>query len=83
MTGIAAACGGGAASAPDPPAPVAVTTAKAVGRDVPVYLTASGSILADETTAVAARVSGVVAETPVDIGTYLETGAVSSTTPSW
>jgi len=76
VVALTAGCNRGAPATSDAPAPVSITTAKATSRDVPVYLTASGSILADETTEVAALVAGVVADTPVDIGTYLDEGTV-------
>ena len=53
-----------------------VTTTKAVAREVPSYLQATGSLLADETSDVAPQVSGQVAATPVNVGAFVKQGAV-------
>lgn len=55
---------------------IAVTTTKAVAREVPSYLQATGSLLADETSDVAPQVSGQVIATPVNVGAFVRQGAV-------
>lgn len=55
---------------------IVVTTTKAVAREVPSYIQATGSLLADETSDVAPQVSGQVAATPVNVGAFVRTGAV-------
>jgi len=55
---------------------LAVTTTKAVAREVPSYIQATGSLLADETSDVAPQVSGQVAATPVNVGAFVQQGAV-------
>ncbi len=55
---------------------IVVTTTKAVAREVPSYIQATGSLLADETSDVAPQVSGQVVATPVNIGAFVRQGAV-------
>lgn len=62
--------GGGAGETP----PVNVTTATAVSREVPAYVQATGSLLADETSDIAPQVSGQVVSTPVGVGAFVRAG---------
>src|SRR5438105_4418758 len=55
---------------------VAVTTAKAVAREVPSYIQATGSLIADESSDVAPQTSGQVVATPVNIGAFVRQGTV-------
>lgn len=55
---------------------VAVNTSKAVAREVPSYIQATGSLMADETSDVAPQTSGQVVATPVGVGAYVRQGAV-------
>jgi multidrug efflux pump subunit AcrA (membrane-fusion protein) len=55
---------------------IAVTTTKAIAREVPSYIQATGSLLADETSDVAPQVSGQVVATPVNVGAFVRQGAV-------
>lgn len=64
--------GGGAAEA----APVAITTAKAVAREVPSYIQATGSLIAEESSDVAPQTSGQVVATPVGVGAFVRQGTV-------
>jgi multidrug efflux pump subunit AcrA (membrane-fusion protein) len=57
-------------------APVAVTTATAVAREVPSYIQATGSLIADETSDVAPQTSGQVVATPVGVGAFVRQGSV-------
>jgi multidrug efflux pump subunit AcrA (membrane-fusion protein) len=57
-------------------APVTITTAKAVAREVPSYIQATGSLSADETSDVASQTSGQVVSTPVGVGAFVRQGAV-------
>lgn len=57
-------------------APVAVTTAVAVAREVPSYIQSTGSLVADETSDVAPQASGQVIATPVGVGAFVRQGAV-------
>jgi multidrug efflux pump subunit AcrA (membrane-fusion protein) len=66
---------GGAATQPAGQ-PVAVTTATAVVREVPSFIQATGSLIADETSNVAPQVSGQVISTPVNIGAFVRQGEV-------
>ncbi|HVF57458.1 MAG TPA: efflux RND transporter periplasmic adaptor subunit, partial [Pyrinomonadaceae bacterium] len=56
--------------------PVAVTTAVAVAREVPAYIQATGSLIADETSDVASQTSGQVVSTPVGVGAFVRQGDV-------
>lgn len=55
---------------------IVVTTTKAVAREVPAYIQATGSLLADETSDVAPQVSGQVVATPVSVGAFVRQGTV-------
>ena len=57
-------------------APVAVTTAKVVAREVPSFIQATGSLIANETSDVAPQTSGQVVATPVNVGAFVQQGAV-------
>lgn len=57
-------------------APVAVTTTKAVARQVPAYVLATGSLTANETSDVAPQTSGQVVATPVSVGAFVRQGTV-------
>jgi RND family efflux transporter MFP subunit len=70
--GGAAAMGETAEAAP----PVAVTTARAESREVPSYVQATGSLVAEETSDVATQASGQVVSTPVGVGAFVRQGEV-------
>jgi multidrug efflux pump subunit AcrA (membrane-fusion protein) len=57
-------------------APIPVTTAKAESREVPSYIQATGSLVADETSDVASQTSGQVVATPVNVGAFVRQGDV-------
>lgn len=67
--------GRGGANAGDA-APVVVTTAKAVAREVPSYIQSTGSLVAEETSDVASQASGQVVATPVGVGAFVRQGDV-------
>jgi multidrug efflux pump subunit AcrA (membrane-fusion protein) len=56
--------------------PVEVSTAKAEGRDVPLFIQATGSFAADESSDVASQASGQIIATPVDVGAFVKQGAI-------
>lgn len=69
--------GRGAAAGGEAAQPVvAVTTAKAVAREVPSYIQATGSLIADESSDVAPQTSGQVVATPVNVGAFVRQGDV-------
>ena len=80
------ACGGGSSAqsntrqtnttATTAPATVDVTTAAAITRDLPRFFEATGSLAADEQTDVAPAVGGKVVSVGVDLGSFVERGAV-------
>jgi multidrug efflux pump subunit AcrA (membrane-fusion protein) len=72
--GRAARGAGGANEAAQPV--VAVTVAKASAREVPSYIQATGSLVADETSNVAPNTSGQVISTPVNVGAFVRQGDV-------
>lgn len=55
---------------------VSVSTSRAVSREVPSYIQATGSLVADETSDVASQTSGQVVATPVGVGAFVRQGAV-------
>jgi multidrug efflux pump subunit AcrA (membrane-fusion protein) len=57
-------------------APVAVTTTKAVAREVPSFIQATGSLIANETSDVAPQTAGQVLATPVSVGAFVRQGDV-------
>lgn len=62
-----------AASAETPA--IVITTAKATAREVPSYIQATGSLIAEETSDVAPQTSGQVVATPVGVGAFVRQGA--------
>lgn len=56
--------------------PVEVATGTATTRQVPAYLEATGSLVADESSDVAPETSGQVVQTLVDVGAFVRQGAV-------
>src|SRR5688572_14775872 len=55
---------------------VAVTTTKAITREVPSYIQSTGSLTADESSDVSSQVSGQVVATPVNVGAFVRQGTV-------
>ena len=49
-------------------------TAKAIGRNVPVSLQATGAFIAEESSDIAPAVGGRVASTPAEVGDYVRKG---------
>jgi RND family efflux transporter MFP subunit len=62
------------ANAPDEE--IIYSTAKATVRDVPAYIQATGSFIAEDSSDVAPAVGGRVAATPVEIGDFVKKGQV-------
>jgi len=73
--GEAGAAEKGEAGAADVP-PVAVTTTKAIARQVPSFIQATGSLVADEISDVSSQTSGQVVATPVNVGAFVRQGDV-------
>jgi multidrug efflux pump subunit AcrA (membrane-fusion protein) len=86
LAALAGACGGGPrakadgnqnSAGPDAaPEAVQVTAAAAVVRELPRFIEATGSLAADAQTDVAPNVGGRVAAVGVDLGSYVQRGAV-------
>ena len=82
LTGLfASACGSGGSAntrqgnAAAEPAPIAITVAKTEARNVPAFIQATGSLIADETSNVAPKVAGKVANVTVNVGQFVAQGA--------
>lgn len=80
---LAASCARGNATADKAPGsagtgatPIAVSTAVAEGRPVPLAVEVPGSFIADESSDVASEGAGVVAATPVNIGDRVSRGSI-------
>jgi multidrug efflux pump subunit AcrA (membrane-fusion protein) len=67
---------GGAGDTAEAAPPVAVTTARAESREVPSYVQATGSLVAEETSDIASQASGQVVSTPVNVGAFVRQGDV-------
>lgn len=57
-------------------APVAVTTGKAVSREIPAVIQATGSLVAEETSDIAPKVAGKVTNIYANVGQFVSQGAV-------
>jgi multidrug efflux pump subunit AcrA (membrane-fusion protein) len=57
-------------------APIAVATAPATEQEMAAYLQVTGSFVADEVSDVAPETAGQVVATPVDVGAFVNRGAV-------
>jgi multidrug efflux pump subunit AcrA (membrane-fusion protein) len=57
-------------------APIAITVAKTEVRNVPAYIQATGSLIADETSDIAPKVAGKVANVSANVGQFVTQGAV-------
>lgn len=55
--------------------PVTVTVSKTESRNVPAFIQATGSLVADETSNVAPKVAGKVANVTVNVGQFVSQGA--------
>ncbi len=81
---VASSCGGSRAKAnanqetatTTAPASVEVSTSPAISRNLPRFVEATGGLAADEQTDVAPTVAGRVVSVGVDLGTYVQRGAV-------
>ena len=62
-------------SAEEAPA-IAVTVARTESRNVPAYIQATGSLIADETSNIAPKIAGKIANISVDVGDFVSQGAV-------
>ncbi len=56
--------------------PVAVSTTQVATRELPKFIEATGSLIADEASDVASQASGQVIATPVDVGAFVTQGTV-------
>jgi HlyD family secretion protein len=60
---------------PEPDA-ISVTHAKSVSREIPTFIPATGTLIADETSDVAPKVSGKVVSVSANVGQFIRQGAV-------
>lgn len=63
-------------SAESKDAPVSVTAGKTVSREVPAFIQATGSLIADETSDVAPKVAGKVVDVAANVGQFVTQGSV-------
>ena len=56
--------------------PIAVTVATAEARQVPAFIQATGSMVADETSNIAPKIAGKIANISVNVGQFVSRGAV-------
>jgi multidrug efflux pump subunit AcrA (membrane-fusion protein) len=61
------------------PKPVRVSTAEVTSKQVAVFIQASGSFVAEESSDVAPHVAGRIATTPVNVGAFVREGEVIAT----
>lgn len=59
-----------------PTGPVTVTATQVVAREIPSFVLANGSLIADEVSDVASQASGQVISTPVNVGDFVRQGDV-------
>ena len=57
-------------------APIAITVDKAIAREVPAVIQATGSLVAEETSDIASKVAGKVTNIYANVGQYVGQGAV-------
>lgn len=55
---------------------VTVTTGKAISREIPAFIQATGSLIADETSDVAPKVAGKVVNVLANVGQFISQGSV-------
>ncbi|MGI8467423.1 MAG: efflux RND transporter periplasmic adaptor subunit [Pyrinomonadaceae bacterium] len=55
---------------------ISVTTEKAISREVPAYIQATGSLVADETSDIASKVAGKVTNVYANVGDFVQQGSV-------
>jgi membrane fusion protein, multidrug efflux system len=70
---------GGANSNSAPDAPIAVTVAKVESRQVPAYIQATGSLVADELSDIAPKTAGKIKNVMANVGDYVGQGSVIAT----
>lgn len=57
-------------------APVSVMVGRAVSREIPSFIQATGSLIADETSDIAPKVAGKIVTTSVNVGGFVQHGSV-------
>jgi len=57
-------------------APIAITVDKAVAREIPAFIQATGSLVADETSDIAPKTAGKVINVSVNVGQFVGQGSV-------
>ncbi len=85
LLAFASACGTGAAGErrtnsnsanTQEEAPIAVTTAKTESRQIPAFIQATGSLIADERSDIAPKVAGRIANVSANVGQFVTQGTV-------
>jgi multidrug efflux pump subunit AcrA (membrane-fusion protein) len=57
-------------------APVTITVDKSVGREIPAFVQATGSLIADETSDIAPKAAGKVVNVSANVGQFVRQGSV-------
>lgn len=57
-------------------APITVTAGRSVSREVPAFIQATGSLIADETSDVAPKVAGKIVDVSANVGQFVTQGSV-------
>src|SRR5690606_6666014 len=55
---------------------ISITVGRSEGRDIPAYIQATGSLVADEISNVAPKVAGKVSDVAVNVGDFVRSGQV-------
>jgi multidrug efflux pump subunit AcrA (membrane-fusion protein) len=57
-------------------APITITVDKSVGREIPAFVQATGSLIADETSDIAPKAAGKVVNVSANVGQFVQQGSV-------
>ena len=74
--GSAGGNGGRGNSNSEEPPPIAITVGKSESRDIPAFIQATGTLVADETSSIAPKVAGKVVNVGVNAGQFVSQGAL-------
>lgn len=67
---------GGESASNNAEAPISIMVGKAVGREIPAVIQATGSLVADETSNIAPKVAGKVVNVSANVGDFISQGSV-------
>jgi multidrug efflux pump subunit AcrA (membrane-fusion protein) len=64
------------ANAANENSPVTITVDKSVGREIPAFIQATGSLIADETSDIAPKAAGKIVDVSANVGQFVQQGSV-------